>query len=350
MDSDIPRLINAPFVFGPSFLGWRTTRADHGQRHQTARKDVMEDDSIAADLSAAMSDTSTQDGGTTSAASVDATAPPEAATIAPAVTTTAATSTDPVRTGPIPFDVHKTALDNARTKAVEEYRQQYGWAEQINRDELLEFARTVQQSKDDPIAYVQNLIAHLQTDAKYGPELRSIAARALQQGRGQSSQAGPYPVIELADGTQVDLNALKTQWTTEIEAKFAPAMSAAAKLEQAERKQEADAFATGFLKDVRTLPSFTTVEPQIKAELAGLIRSGKVGDHPAELENAVRSLYLKHALPKLQTTERSAVLNDITQKAGVNTVSPHAGGAGTPVDYSNMSLGDLFRQEMAARR
>ena len=110
------------------------------------------------------------------------------------------------------------------------------------------------------------------------------------------------------------------------------AMSAAEKMqqkaEQAEREQEATTFATGFLSDVRTLPNFKDVEPQIKKDLAAMIQAGQVGDHPKELENAVRSLYLKHGLSKLTATAQSAHLDQLQKRATASTgINP---GSATP--------------------
>jgi 16S rRNA C967 or C1407 C5-methylase (RsmB/RsmF family) len=82
-----------------------------------------------------------------SSAPADAAAQPGAATTQPAATTTDQHQhrTDQTR-GPIPFDVHKTALDNARSKAVEEWKQKYGWAEQVNQADLQEAIRIAQLS------------------------------------------------------------------------------------------------------------------------------------------------------------------------------------------------------------
>jgi hypothetical protein len=118
--------------------------------------------------------------------------------------TAPATSTEPAATvpvagqptsgetkGPIPFDVHHTALQNARTKAeadaLAKWRQQYGWAEQMtagDRDGLQRWAQLADRMSSDPIGHITDLIQELQNHTVYGPQLRSQAGRLLAGARG----------------------------------------------------------------------------------------------------------------------------------------------------------------------
>jgi hypothetical protein len=172
-----------------------------------------------------------------SSAPVETTAPPEAATTQPAVDAAVSTSTEPTKpAGPIPFDVHKTALDNARSKAVEEWKQKYGWAEQVNQQDLQEAIRIAQLSTRDPIAYAQELINDLQQHPTYGPSCARWPRAALAQARGQQPQAETEPQpdlpIQLEDGRVVHLYSaeqqakreafLQKQWMQSVQQELQP--------------------------------------------------------------------------------------------------------------------------------
>jgi hypothetical protein len=81
--------------------------------------------------------------------------PAPAATAQPGVTPAA------VPTGPIPLDVHTKALENARTKAVTEYRQKYGWAESVPKQQFDQIAQEVQRAATDPLGYTLARIEEL---------------------------------------------------------------------------------------------------------------------------------------------------------------------------------------------
>lgn len=246
---------------------------------------------------------------------------------------------------------------NTRLKDAETFKQQYEWAAQVSREDLAEVVKIAQLSKADPIAYVQQFIADLQADPQYGAQLRSLAARALSHREAAPAQQ-PAAVdmtptsVQLDDGRVVSLYsaeqlaAREQLLLSQVDQKYAPALQTAADLkserELAVATRQADTFASDFLTEVRTLPNFKSVEPQIKADLAQLIQSGTVGDHPAELQNAVRSLYLKHALPTLQRTAQSAQLDSLQRTAaassGINPGSAAPTSSKRPVSFEDPSL------------
>ena len=80
--------------------------------------------------------------------------------------------------GPIPFDVHHTALENARMKArgdVErEFRERYGWADQF---------------QQDPYPFVEAWVDQLAQHRELGPKMLAKAARLLQSRRGTQAPA-----------------------------------------------------------------------------------------------------------------------------------------------------------------
>lgn len=110
--------------------------------------------------------------------------------------------------------------------------QQYEWAKQVNQHDLSEAIRIAQLAKSDPITYLQDFIKELQAHQTYGPQLKSLAARALSQ-RTQSAEPQLETIpVDLGDGRIVNLPTadsvqkreawLKSQWLTEAEQKFQP--------------------------------------------------------------------------------------------------------------------------------
>jgi hypothetical protein len=112
-------------------------------------------------------------------------AQPEAATTQPAESTTTEVPVHPSadKTGPIPFDVHKTALDNARTKAIAEYKEKVGWAENVDRSLIEETAKIGHLYRSDKPAFFRQLLAEAAGNPETLAVLRSESARFLAGGR-----------------------------------------------------------------------------------------------------------------------------------------------------------------------
>jgi hypothetical protein len=64
--------------------------------------------------------------------------------------------------------VHKTALENARTKAAEqaqqEFESQFGWAKSVDRGAVEEAARLGQLYQTDRAGYIRQVLAEAITD------------------------------------------------------------------------------------------------------------------------------------------------------------------------------------------
>lgn len=240
---------------------------------------------------------------------------------------------------------------NTRMTAAEERAQKLAWAESIDQATLNESLQWYGQYKGDPVEFVQSLIAKMQAHPEHGAKLRSIAARTLgtRQQPAQPAAVDMTPTaVQLEDGRTVQLysaeqlSAREAALQARLTEQFAPAMTVAEEMAQAKREKEADTFASGFLGDVRKLPNFTDVEPQIKKDLAAMIQAGQVGDHPKELENAVRSLYLKHGLSKLTATAQSSHLDHLqklaTASTGINPGSAAPTSPKRPRSFNDPSL------------
>lgn len=143
------------------------------------------------------------------AASSSATpSPTEPAATAPEGTADAAGAThpSPEAQGPIPFEVHHTALQNARAKeratAQAEWDAQYGWAKTMDRTQLEAYSRDAQEFLREPVTFLDRFVAQLEADPTHAAALRSWAAKTLGSRRGLQPAAEPQPDVEIvsADG------------------------------------------------------------------------------------------------------------------------------------------------------
>lgn len=331
----------------------------------------MEDTSLASELSAAMGDTSTQTAPETATATDAATAIQGAATTEQAAAATAQTSTEPDKKGPIPFDVHHTALDNARKKAVEEaqaqWDQQHGWAKQVDRQQVEQAVRLAQSYRANPIEFLQTLGREIQSHPEYGPQLRSMAARTLASARGQQqTDAMPEADVAITDaqgnvvGHSYSDKALQARdaWLTrqilaQVKQEFAPVAKTVedvkAERDATQRQLQIDHFATTTFADMQTWPGME--DKATREAVAADILAAKIdGDDPRDVAMAASAAYRRIVVPKLQQARLSEQVRDTQLKAQVNTASPTAPTAGTPKSYAEMTTAEALRHELAAMK
>ena len=317
---------------------------------------MSDDSSFADDLSSAMGDTSTPSDGAGAAATVDAPAMEGQATTVPAGAAADHSTTEPGRTGPIPFDVHKTALENARTKAVAEWEQQYGWAKQVDRQAVADAVRLSQMFANDRAGFVRELMGD-----NPPPELISEFARQLSGRRGaQAEPQEPQPdlPIQLEDGRVVHLYSadqqakreawLQQRWMGQVQEQMAPALSAAQELQQAKqqvaRQQEAQSFAQTFGGQLAQKPHFEELKSAIAERLA---RVQLQSDHPAEVRAAAFQIYADLLSERKVAAARRAVVQDIHATARASTVNPAHTSTAAPKSVDEMTTAEYMRHLMA---
>ena len=338
-----------------------------------------DDTSLASELSAAMGDTSTQTAPESATATVDPSAQPGAATTAPAGATAADTSTDQSKPqGPIPFEVHKTALENARTKereaALAEWRQQHGWAEQVNRADIEQAVKLAQRYKSDRIAFLQELVKETQDDPVFGPQLASWAARTLASRRGQSGGGEgfqlPEPDVAITDASgqtvggtysggllkQIVTGAVQQavqQAVAATEQKFAPLATSVQSWQkreaEAEHKRQVDQFGETTFADMQTWQGMDD-EANRRAVGEAILAAQVDGEDPRDVLRVAEAAYRRIVVPKLMQARLSDQVQQTHLKAQANTVSPAASSAGTPKSYADMSTAEALRHELAAMK
>jgi len=225
-------------------------------------------------------------------------------------------------------------LENARN----EWKQQYGWAEQIDQQTFNDALGWYRRYQGDPIQFVQGLVAELQAHPTHGQALRSLAAKALAAGRGTAAVAEePQPDLQYQreDGAVIRMYSaeqqskreawLRDQWLSSVRQEIAPVketFETLQKREQAAQEQaEASQFASAFFADLQQLPRFKEHAKEIHQALASARLDS---DHPAEVRAATLNAYARIVVPKLQSTGQQEAVAQLKQRAvaGQATVNP----------------------------
>ena len=230
--------------------------------------------------------------------------------------------------GPIPFDVHKTALENARTKAAQEAESRYQWAQTIpaqHQETVGQFYRLLDA---EPTQAVEVLITQIANDPQQAPKLRSLFGRLL--GTRAQTQATPNAIPE-PDAEGVDeqgqriplysaqampklIAAIRQQITDDLSKKYGPLEQDFQTRQQREAdahmKADADAWATKEYARVSKYPHF--IENQ-KA-----IAEAMVADPDLSTQDA----YIRIVIPKLQQQERHSVVASLQDKSQAASISP----------------------------
>lgn len=334
----------------------------------------MDDTFSGGDISAAMTaapgdsptpgpDTSTPP---TASASADATSPP-------VDTSTPASSTTQSPAGEPPKERWPDILANARSKAIEEETakwKDYDFVRGIPAADLRELITDALESGGDPIQLVQRMTARIAADPVHGPALRSFAAKQLAAGRRTAPvepEDEPTPDAEIVNehGQVVGLTFsaaqqakreawLKRQWMGEVSKEIAPLKQSHEKAIAHERevvaKAEAAEWSGGFNKELAAYPGFqehkTAIGTRVLDTLQRLQPNDPRANDPMFLEAITLRAYNAEVLPKLQQTERRAVVQDIHQKANAGSIGhPTAHPTAAPTSLKDRSWTDALAQE-----
>jgi hypothetical protein len=321
----------------------------------------MEDTFTGSDVQAAASATVSPEVTTpeSSSAEADQIAPVTSEVSTDPAATVQADATIPVSEktkGPIPFDVHDTALKNARAKereAVLAEWQPYAWAKSVPRESLDRMSSIAQQMTADPAGFLDTYFAELEAHPQHGPIVRSWAAKTLASRRGQQASMDPDVQIvdpqgnvtgatysadrvkaivqqAVADAIGKEVGPIKQDFETRTK------QEQAAKLEQA-RNQKVDAMFSDITEVVGT-------DEKALQQVHALMAQHPDWSH----EKAAWHYHKTVVLPGLSKTERSKVLADIAQKPAASTVSPSSGSTANPRPDSEKDWAELFREKAAA--
>jgi hypothetical protein len=246
-----------------------------------------------------------------------------------------------------PF-IPRTRFDevNGKYNELKSWREKNAWVDQIDQQafqRMQEFYAGFNDPGGDPIALLQQLIDRVSTDPTHGARLRSMAAKQLAAARGQQ-QAPPAqgPTDALRNTEIVDaqgnvvgtIGQLLDAERAQLEQKFAPALTAAEKIEKSERsRQAADAanqFATTTFGELSTYPGMDDKANQ--AAVGQAIKAMNLqSDDPRDIRIAADAAWRQVVLPKLSSTAQSKLLDNLQQKAQASTgVNPGSAAPSTP--------------------
>lgn len=232
--------------------------------------------------------------------------------------------------GPIPFDTHKTALENARTKAAQETEAKYGWATAIapeHRDTVGQFYKLLDA---DPTQAVDVLISQIANDPVHAPKLRSLFGRLLgtrPQGQPGTPQGGfPKPDTEGVDdqGNRIPLysaermpeivETIRRQLTDEFSKKYGPLeqdfQTRQQQQQEASLKADAAQWADQEYARVSKYPHYQEHEPAIAAAMQ------------ADDGLTIQDAYIRIVVPTLDRTARQEVAASLHDKASASALNP----------------------------
>lgn len=257
---------------------------------------------------------------------------------------TTETGTTPAADERSPF-IPRQRFDEVNTKLAEhkEWRDKHGWAETVDRAQVDQAVRIAQMYQQDRAGYLRSVLAESLADPQLAPLIRSELGRALagqrQAGVEDSEPQADVPV-DFGDGKIVRFYSaeqqakreawLQKQWMGQVEQKMAPALSAAEKLKQAEAKEQATTWSSGFVGELAKYPGFSEHKAAIYQDVSRQLAQSGASDDPAFLEAATLKAYTRIVLPTLaQKTAQQAesrLLDNLQQKAAAST-SPNPGSA-----------------------
>jgi hypothetical protein len=230
--------------------------------------------------------------------------------------------------GPIPFDRHKAALENARTKTREEVTAQL----EKQYAPIREFA---QKFHSDPVASALQLMQELQANPFYAPQLTSAAARMLASQRGKTADSAmPEPDLQTPDGMKLysaDQLAKRDEWLTnkllaQVRGELAPVQQQyqqqqALQAQQQHRAQTAQAVKSLY-ESWKARPHFEDHKEDIAVAQKRLVDEGV--DYRTAIGLAYAEVMDTIVRPKLQAQTHTSLVKKAVDKAAASTSNPAA--------------------------
>ncbi len=252
--------------------------------------------------------------------------------------------------GPIPFDVHHTALANARTAAVAEYKKQHGWAEQFKpdqRDWLIDVAKRM----TDPVAFHRWFGEQLSAHPQYQTQLAAPAANAK-----------PQPDVEIHDGNGkvvgMGYSAAKQEellaWNSrQVEGKFTQMLQPFQqerehRLEQEridQQQKDLNTRADGVMTQVNKILRLDKLPADEQAALGKKLLD-EMSRTPDAVEAAL-AVFERDVVPSLEKKGQQAALDTNLKKAAANTANGNGPASHAPRPKSAKELAAWMAQNNA---
>lgn len=256
--------------------------------------------------------------------------------------------------GPIPFEVHHTALENARVKAVEAYRAQHGWAESVDRASVERMAQIAQQYQQDRPGYLRQILADAVSDPTLAPVVRSEAARILGQRKApEPDVSANVPVLDEA-GNVVGHTLTDDRIQARIDAAVAKALGAfGEKVDPLLKERETRQAQEQADEDQRQLASTVSdlygeacdVLPHFKEHEQAIAKVMET--IPGDPAKAMRQAWKQVVGPLLSAKAKADVLDSFKAKAAAQTVDGSGKAASTPTRPRNTAELAAFMRQAA---
>lgn len=275
------------------------------------------------------------------AAPSEPTAPPEAPTTQAADAATTAAPVHPNVPGEPPQEKWPQILENARTKAIADYKDKVGWAEGIDRAAYEETVRIGQLYQRDKPAYIRQILAEASAIPELAPLVRSEAARVLGTRTPQPQSSVPdIPIVNEQGQVVGNLREIVSQHLAEFAAKeLEPIKRDYATRQQAEqeRQQKAEldtAVTTLYQQAIAELPHFAEHEEEIAKVMNTLPKNQEPG-------TVLHRAWAQVVLPKLTAATQAKALDDLKTKAAASTANPASATVATtkrPTSFNDPAL------------
>lgn len=265
----------------------------------------------------------TPSGATTGASPVSATATTGQAAADGSQTTTQTNLTPTAKPGEPPQEKWPTILDNARTKAAEEIRKQYAWADPIPEQYRQTVPQFYQLLDASPVDAIDLLFQQAAASPEHSVKLRSWLGRLLGTRSAPQTAALPEPDFEdQATGAKFFSAERLAERDTALEGRIRAALeNKYGYLEQDFRtRQQREAYAT-LHHDSQAWADkeFARVSKyQHFTENQQAIAEAMVADESLTVQDA----YIQVVIPKLSQQERSDVVASLHQKTGAASINP----------------------------
>lgn len=249
-------------------------------------------------------------------------AQPEAPTTQAADAATTQAPVHPNAPGEPPQEKWPQILENARTKAIADYKDKVGWAEGIDRAAYEETVRIGQLYQRDKPAYLRQVMAEALANPELAPLVRSEAARVLGTRTQQPQSSVPdIPIVNEQGQVVGNLREIVSQHLAEFAAKeLEPIKREYATRQQAEqsRQQQAaltTAVTTLYDQAVAELPQFKEHEQEIAKVMETMPKDQEPG-------TVLHRAWAHVVLPKLTAATQAKALDDLKTKAAASTANP----------------------------
>lgn len=264
------------------------------------------------------------------------------------------TPQDETKKGPIPFDVHKQALENARLKAAEEAKQQLLQEYQQQVQPVLTVAQAIARDvQSGTIDGLNQLMEEYAAHPTLGPQLKSWFGRMLSQQRTQgpampSAQDDPRPEADLQTSTGELVYSAKQQqalddwrdrqWQRKLQETIHPLEQTRKQQEQARAvyalQQQALQTATQTLAEFRADPDFVAHEAEVRARMEA--------NPKLSLDRAWHAVYREVVEPKKVAQQQQQWVQQAVKKSTGSTNDPAASAPAQWRPQRGMSIDEVL--------